>query len=45
MWKIRDYLFDAPDWATLVELTFFAYKRGRGAAEDPYVVIGRLSTT
>lgn len=42
MRKFGTNLFDAPDWAALVELTFFAYKRGRGAAENPYVVIGWL---
>ena len=40
--KLGTDLFDSPDRAALVELTFFADKGGRGPAEDPYVVIGWL---
>src|SRR6478752_6105779 len=42
MQKFGTDLFDSPNRAALVELTFFADKGGRGTAEDPYVVIGWL---
>lgn len=35
-------LFDTPDRPTLVELTLFANERGRGAFENPDVLVGRL---
>ena len=42
MRKLGTDLFDAPDRAALVELTFFPDKGGGGPAEDPYGVIGWL---